>query len=332
MTKKASILLIALWTLATLSAFAVILSNQVRQKLELVRSLEARNKLHYIAEAGVLQAKAEIVKLKDKPALALKDEWSVNDMLFKNRAVGEGIVSIVYETVDEQAQRVERYGLIDEERKININKASREVLERLFRAALGADDTEAQNLAAAIIDWRDSDSELTVPLGSAEDPYYRTSSSSYEAKDAPFEIVEELLLVKGFSQNIFDKLKDYITIYGSGKVNLNTASRPVLLAVGLDTTLTDQLEQIRGGKDGIEATADDFVFENAADLSSQMSQVFSLSPAQLTLLNNVAAQSLVAVSKHFRVHSVARLHKGRGSREISCIINVKGEILSYQEL
>jgi type II secretory pathway component PulK len=54
--------------------------------------------------------------------------------------------------------------------------------------------------AAAIVDWRDSDSDLTV--GGAESEYYLLLHDPYECKNAPLETVEELLLVKLASRDL----------------------------------------------------------------------------------------------------------------------------------
>lgn len=77
------------------------------------------------------------------------------------------------------------YGLIDEASKLNINTASLEMLE-----ALPGMDSD---VAAAIIDWRDADEDVTG--GGAESQDYSVLDSSYNAKNAAFETPEELRLV-----------------------------------------------------------------------------------------------------------------------------------------
>ncbi|MBN2372217.1 general secretion pathway protein GspK, partial [bacterium] len=55
-------------------------------------------------------------------------------------------------------------------------------------------------LAAAIIDWRDSDSDLTQ--GGAEDEYYLLLDEPYYCKNSNLESVEEVLLIKGASKEL----------------------------------------------------------------------------------------------------------------------------------
>jgi hypothetical protein len=84
------------------------------------------------------------------------------------------------------------YGLTDESGKINLNSASEEMLLKL--------PGMTAELAASIIDWRDEDSEITP--GGAEDEYYLLLSESYNCKNSPLETVDEILLVKGASEDL----------------------------------------------------------------------------------------------------------------------------------
>lgn len=80
-----------------------------------------------------------------------------------------------------------KFGLIDESSKLNLNTATYDMLIKL--------PNMTAEFAASIVDWRDSDSDIT-PSG-AENDYYMTLRPAYYCKDAPFETLEELLLVRG---------------------------------------------------------------------------------------------------------------------------------------
>src|SRR3989338_5825179 len=114
-----------------------------------------------MAEAGLKRAVVQIRQGKDRLFDSFQDSCANNADLFKDMAIGDGRVSIQYDFFDElSGQTKVIYGLIDEARKININTAEREVLERLFKVVLKLDEMQAQDLAASLADWRDSDSEL----------------------------------------------------------------------------------------------------------------------------------------------------------------------------
>ncbi len=84
------------------------------------------------------------------------------------------------------------FGLIDEAAKLNVNTAPWESLAGLPEMT--------DELAQAIVDFRDPDSN-PLPYG-AEDEYYETLEQPYRAKNAPFEALEELLLVKDLTAAI----------------------------------------------------------------------------------------------------------------------------------
>lgn len=330
--KRGSILVIVLWSLCLLSAFAVILGYNVRQKIALVKRIDERGALRLIAEAGVRKACFQIEKEERDSYDSLNDEWSNNPAGFKEITVGQGSFSVGYSFIDERTGELQgRYGLIDEERKININKAAMSVLERLIKIVLGSDEIEAQELSASIIDWRDSDSELSIPLGSAEDAYYRGLRYPYEAKDGGFEVLDELLLVKGMSNEIFEKLKDYVTIYGSGKVNINTASKVVLMALGFSEDIADEILSFRYGDSETADPDRGGVFESSSDIVPKISQLYHLSPQELTQVSAIAEQMLAAASDNFMVKSAARMLRGKNSSEITCVIDRKGKILYWNE-
>jgi len=79
------------------------------------------------------------------------------------------------------------FGLVDESSRININVASSNLLAGLLEALPRAN----QDLAGAILDWRDTNAPGTYST------YYGTRPQPYQSKSAPFETVEELRLVYG---------------------------------------------------------------------------------------------------------------------------------------
>jgi len=81
------------------------------------------------------------------------------------------------------------FGIQDEGAKVSVNAATSEELMKLPGLE------SAQEVADAIVDWRDEDSDVSGQ--GAESDYYQALPEPYAAKNAPFETPEELLLVKG---------------------------------------------------------------------------------------------------------------------------------------
>ncbi len=123
----------------------------------------------------------------------------------------------------------------DESGKINLNylvdeRTGREdrklvgVLERLM--TILEMDIEP---VAALLDWLDPDGDIR--LHGAEDSYYRRGKETGDCKDASLDVVEELVLVKGFDAEMVEKLMPFVTVYSDGKINLNTAPATVIQAL-----------------------------------------------------------------------------------------------------
>jgi general secretion pathway protein K len=112
-----------------------------------------------------------------------------------------------------------------------------------------ADDqfTSRLDVVSALIDWWDYDTERTtfdpgagsVASGGAEDDVYRRFRDPYEPRNAPFDSIEEIRLIRGVGDDFWatfvepdpdDPSTRAITIYGSGAVNPNEAEPEVLIA------------------------------------------------------------------------------------------------------
>lgn len=111
----------------------------------------------------------------------------INEYQSEEVRVGEGAFWLIGRGDDETTHTRPVCGLLPEAAKLNLNTAPIEILELL--------PGMTAELAAAIIDWRDSDNEVS-PDG-AESQSYLLRDPPYLCKDAPFESLEELHLVIG---------------------------------------------------------------------------------------------------------------------------------------
>lgn len=85
------------------------------------------------------------------------------------------------------------FGLVDESSKLNLNTATQEMLELLPIPGIS-------EVAPAIVDWRDADSE--VRTGGAEDETYLRLNPPYRCKNGNFETVDELRQVRGVTMEM----------------------------------------------------------------------------------------------------------------------------------
>jgi len=325
--KNGSTLVIAIWSLFLLTTFAVQLGFIVRQKLTLVHRLDNRDERYRIAESGI---KFAITQLRKVDILTeadfLSEHWSDQKDLYDNRRVGNGIFSINFDYNDGLHSRV-MYGMQDEESKINLNTADAAVLTRLLESTANLGAREAEELAYRIIDWRDKDSFFQHPQYGAEDSDYKGRKYSYESKDSDFEVIDELLLIDKMDQEIYDNIRNYVTVYGEGKVNINTASEPVLLALGVRNYVAKNILLFRSGGDLIPGTGDDDIFIQTAAIVPRLSQSFDLSPSELGSLSNlVAAGHFATKSENFMIRSSAKLNHRDEMTTIVAVSDRTGKI------
>ncbi len=98
------------------------------------------------------------------------------------------------------------------------------------------------NLTDAVIDWIDADSN-TLPNG-AEDIDYLQMKIPYRAANQPMQSVDELRLVRGFTPEIVEKLRPWITVLPKPtEINVNTAPKEVLSALFYTLSAPD-IEQL----------------------------------------------------------------------------------------
>ncbi|HEX4053968.1 MAG TPA: type II secretion system protein GspK [Tepidisphaeraceae bacterium] len=187
--------------------------------------------------------------------------------------VGSGYFWILQ--YDPDSDQDQLFGITDELSKLNINKAAAAQLMTL------PCDLQ-QNVADAITDWRNPVNQATAD--GAESSYYESLTEPYQCKNELYESVEELLLVEGVTPQLlwgYDLNRDgvledaeraaggsnvgsftgagggtdgrgiynYLTCYGNGAVNVNTASDVVLTALGMSPGNAQALVSQRQGQD-----------------------------------------------------------------------------------
>jgi general secretion pathway protein K len=151
---------------------------------------------------------------------------------------------------------------VDENSRLNVNllkdengKLDRSRIDQLLRLIDLLNERSSgsprigYDLVPAIVDWTDSDDKITclpfVKQGNlgAESDYYINLEPGYSCKNGPLEAIEELLLVKGMTPEILERIGDCITVNGGGKVNINYASKLVVqsLSERIDPVLAQMI-------------------------------------------------------------------------------------------
>ncbi len=324
---KGAILIITLWILAILTILSVGVAGRIGLELKLTGLYRDNMKALYLAKAGVERAIA-VIGAEGHMIDNLGERWSNNleeqDPLFKEIKVAQvGTFTVSYPFT----QELKFYGVQDEDRRVNINNAPRKVIERLIEY-LSPQVGDAGELAQLIEDWRDAD---TIREGGGTE--YSYSAQGYPRKDNLFDVLEELLLVKDMSPEIFNNIKNYITIYPAkpypeGKLNINTAALPSLVALGLLEAIAQELIRVRSGDDRIEGTYDDAPFNQGTFNTFLNDRGVNLPPECVNLV--------AFGSSYFRIISFGETSAKRAHKTITCVIGPhpieqKQQILFWNE-
>jgi len=127
-----------------------------------------------------------------------------------------------------------------------------------------------------------------------------------------------------------------VTVHSNGRINLNTASLPVLQVLGLRPEFARKIVRWRRGADGEPFTADDRVFTKPSDIASLLKERSMLKSEDENLLNSLVAQGLLGTSStHFTIISTGVTMGGKVQRTVTATIRrvnqQRIQVLAWQE-
>lgn len=294
--RQGVVLIYSLWVLTFLTVIAVSVASGVRQKILLIKKVDEHQRAVALVQAGARHVCAVIRQVfastNGQYDVNVKQQLHRNTQWLAKIKLGNDAVSILADPLD-----TSRFGVVDEESKININTASATVIQSIIEEVLGLSQDETRKLTAAILDWRQRGSSEIA--GFFSDEYYRNLKFPYAKKDAPYESLQELNLVEKMTPDRFERLSPYLTVWGNGQVNINTASRKVLKAIGMSEGLIDKIMEARQGKDAIDATGDDYVFIRPFDIGIELRMLVALDVMASKEIDLLNAQGLLTTNSYY---------------------------------
>ncbi len=260
-------LILVLWVMVLLIALGTEFALSMKTEVNTTRNFKEDAETYYLAKAGMNLAKAEILSdaqfhswTEEKgyifgPVASGNNEedntTEPNTIQRVKPSVTPDAKSEPELEAPEPPQRTElplgkgfiHYSIRDENGKININTASRDILIKALAAnglPLGSD---RDTIVDSILDWIDKNDQHRV--NGAESDYYQGLSPAYSAKNGPLDSLEELLQVRGVTPELFYGSEEYksqewsgsenapglariFTVQGVSQFNPNTAERAVL--------------------------------------------------------------------------------------------------------
>jgi len=205
--KRASILVICLWAVMILSILGLGLTGLVFQEIRFAKTYQ-RLVFSLPIVRGALKTVFYLRQADTTPAFDTLGELAEENEV---ACCGGGSYKYYFADKIRSADKSPAVAsqIIDESGLVNLNTASKDMLMRLP----GIDEELAERIVNSGL--------------------------------RPFSSINEVFLVEGMSRDKFILFKDLITVYGAGKININTASKAVLLALGLDDRLAEAILRFR---------------------------------------------------------------------------------------
>jgi len=264
-----------IWVITILSVVVLEFCFAMRTEVNITRNYQEELQLYAAAEGGMQRAIAELI---------LKHDSRMQQMR-RNPKEGEALAEYKewvtdgrdYQVPFERGECLVR--VMAEGGKVNINKVSEAVLRKIL-SSLGLEGQARDVVADSILDWRDPDDFIRI--NGAENDYYRSLKDPYDCKNGNLDSVEELLLIRGVTPELFYGrkgrsltseipqeesvgLRDIFSVYAAGEqIDINSASLPALrIVLGLPLEVCRLVLRARQEKG----------FENIEELKQRVPEV-----------------------------------------------------------
>jgi len=316
-------LVMVLWVMAILSVVVLEFSFAMRTEVNITQNYKEELQLYGMAQGGVHRAIAELIYKHDPKVQQLrktltteeippdKKEW-VTDGRSYFLPFGQGTCEIK---------------VMSEAGKVNINLVSESMLRKII-TLLGLEGEMRDIVVDSILDWKDPDDFYRV--NGAENSYYQSLKESYYCKNAYFDSIEELLLVRGVSPALFyggkvgkkeeagekmDQvgLKDIFSIYSPGvQIDINSATPVVLrVALGIPMDISQKVVKAREEK----------TFDHQLDLLQRVPELkpfFEGDPEK----QNFILYGRTIMTPYYTIESKANSKEGESVRGLKVIVKI----------
>ncbi|MBL7016448.1 MAG: general secretion pathway protein GspK [Kiritimatiellales bacterium] len=302
-------LIVVMWVLVIVSLIVSSFAFEMKLEAKIISAQRKRFKADQLARAGIELAKAMIAFQEDPlegDDIIYDDPW-----LAQAAHIDEGI-PVTYS--EELGDGTITLNIDFEKGRRSIRKLNVEGWHELF-AQTGIPSSEWDELYGCLVDWQDENDLAQLNGAESDDSFYR--ERGYECKNAPVDTVDELLLIKGWTEEIVygtppEKMEEteypltglaqHLTIWGDGKVNPNSASDTVLRSLYLSEDMIEAIMEMRLGPDGEYGTDDDGLTQEDFNALGLDASLFTLQPEYATI--TVEGEIGGTVSK---IYSVFRL-------------------------
>jgi general secretion pathway protein K len=237
MKRRGFALLAALWFVVVISGLIFGISLTARERRLATINVADEIQAAAVASAGIadMQAQLQQALYRDRSELAATSaRWRTDPWFTESgqRELSSPLGSARFVVSARDAGTL-----------INLNRISADDF-RAFLQALRIDAGRADAIAQSALDWRDGDDSRRAH--GAEFSEYLRANALVLPPNRRFRRVEELRSVHGVTSKDYDLVRPYLTLLGSGYVNINAADRPVLMSLpGMTEEIVSAILQAR---------------------------------------------------------------------------------------
>lgn len=209
--------MLVLWMVIVLGAIALGVVSASRSSVNVAATVRARSLARYAAESGVVAATVRLEQL-----LVQAETIEEHARIFER--LDRELASLREQRIGQAWFQVT---ILDLNSRIDLNASDELVLRAFFEGLFG--ERRGSELLDALQDWKDENDSPRPDGAEAED--YLAAGSTFVPPNRPLQRLDELKRIEGFTDSVTSVLAPYVTIRSNGRININTASEPVILAV-----------------------------------------------------------------------------------------------------
>ncbi|MFZ5570400.1 MAG: general secretion pathway protein GspK [Thermodesulfobacteriota bacterium] len=317
--------LITLTVIVLLMTTVMELNRKVGSAADMTGVIHQKITLAHMASSAVQVGMGMLVRDKNESdnVDSLQEEWAdatITEQALQEFPFEEGTLTLV---ISDELSRIQVNALVNFPEGQTPNEPQFQMWLRFLRyirpmEGLNDDDTSPMAIVDSMKDWLDSgDDDAISGASGAESDYYQDLETPYRCQNGPMRHVSELLLVKGVRKLLeaVDSsafIWDYLTVHGMigkegegqgtstypGKININTASLPVIAALlpdgenpSLAQAIVEYRDEMSGGKFVHDLTSPDW-YRSAPGLGD-----ITIEPDLITIQSDC-----------FRIMATAELH------------------------
>lgn len=256
--KRGVALILVIMIVSILTAVTIEMNRSSRSEIYDAANLSDSIRLLYMAKSG-FNAGIGLLLLDKNNFDALHEDWADRELIAaKSKTLfKDGYFDV---PIEDESGKIQVNRLVD---GAAFNEDIKGLMTRLLmQPEFGLEEKSVGEILEAAKDWIDKDDE-TTGTGGAESAYYSTLEQPYAVKNGPLDCIDELLMIKGVTKELYygtretPGLNRLLTVYGDGRININTAPKLVLRALSMNMSIeaAEGMDEYRRNKDNDLATA-----------------------------------------------------------------------------